>query len=365
MGSVPKEGSYPELEVDGDLKQTWNDLETTKFSMRDNIGILDAEYSGTDIVLEESSFIVPEEDTLGRDYTIQNVSDEELEIVFRYHTRANVNNNEQNFGFWHSNGNELKADEELTWIDKESGQKLMIGFEDEPDSAEAEPYFEDDIINLNLENIREVLHIKGENTENSSSVEGRFLDGDLEKEVSLEPEDSAEVSVIMGGNGISKPGEGSQKSAEDYWQEFFSSLEIPDRMDEKEEEMYRDSARILAGLHDPKKSSSAAAPNIQPLYYPTWIRDGAIQAVAKAQSGQYQTAKEELRDFMAEVQSDDGGFKQCFNPEGSLTGVWEVQNDQPSLFTWAVSEVYKETGDKDFLRGGLGKHSERSRIPDQ
>ncbi|NMI76868.1 hypothetical protein GLT92_00435 [Nanohaloarchaea archaeon] len=347
MGSVPREGSYPELEVEGELKQTCNDLETTEFGMRHNKGILDAEYSGKDIVLEESSFVVPKEETLRRDYTIKNVSDEELEIVFRYHTRANVNNNEQNFGFWHSNSNELKADEELTWSDNESGQELRIGLEDEPDSTEAESYFEGSLVDLNLDDIRDILHL--EDTDSSDSVEGRFLDGDLEKELSVKPGESVEVSVMLEGNESSKLEGGSQESAEDHWQGFFSDLEMPDEMDEREEDMYRDSARILAGLHDPEKSSSAAAPNIQPLYYPTWIRDGAIQTVAKAQSGQYQTAKEELKDFMAEVQSEDGSFQQCFNPEGGLTGVWEVQNDQPSLFTWAVSEVYHETGDKDFV----------------
>jgi Glucoamylase and related glycosyl hydrolases len=120
-------------------------------------------------------------------------------------------------------------------------------------------------------------------------------------------------------------------------------------MEQEEEDMYRDSARILAGLHDPQTSSSPGAPNLQPLYYPTWIRDGAIQAVARAQSGQHEDAKNELSDFMAEVQSENGGFKQCFNSEGGLTGIWDAQNDQPSIFTWAVSEIYEETEDEEFL----------------
>lgn len=85
------------------------------------------------------------------------------------------------------------------------------------------------------------------------------------------------------------------------------------------------------------------------MYYPSWIRDNAFGAVALARMGKPEPAKELLASFCAAVQEADESFKQCYNSRGGFAGVISVENDQQPLFAWAVTEVYRETGDEQFL----------------
>ena len=42
---------------------------------------------------------------------------------------------------------------------------------------------------------------------------------------------------------------------------------------------------------------------------------------------------------------------------GGVGGNWNERNSKPPLAAWAVWNVYKETGDKDFFKGNVSKVS--------
>jgi GH15 family glucan-1,4-alpha-glucosidase len=354
-GSIEEEGSYAEFEVDGSLKQPW-DMNTTGYSTKGkgngNTGIFEATYWDDEIEIIENTYIVPGKETLQRDYSVENTSDETLSITFNYHSRVNVNDNPQNFIFYDSSENKAFSREDGVLIsDQESDEELSIALEG-ADSVKVDSLFEEGPIDAAKNTLKQTISqylVQDTDSEDKSVDTGRYMDVDIEKELSLDPGESEDISVSISPNSETDSMGDAGEEAEDFWDDFLSELDIPSGMTEEEEDAYKDCARILAGLHNPEESSSPAAPSVEPLYHPAWIRDGAFQSVARAKSGLYDQAKSELANFMSEVQSEDGGFKQCFNPEGGMNGVWEVQNDQPSLFTWAVSEVYEETGDDDFL----------------
>jgi GH15 family glucan-1,4-alpha-glucosidase len=351
MGSVPEEGSHLELEVNGNTVQPWNAGEA-EISAKNNSGIFETEYQAEGVSVEEETYMLPGEGEIRRDYSIKNNSvDEEVQVEAIYSSRLSVNPNEQNFIIPDSNENKaFKSGNGVLVEDTQSGNQLSVSMEG-ADGVKVDSLFDEGVIEATVDTLQQALYqniLKDSDAEEEDET-GNFLDTEIKKEFSLGPREEEEVSISINTDGDHEFAEDAQQQAEEYWQDFFSELDTPSGMSDTEESTYRDCARILAGLHNPEKDFSPAAPSVQPLYHPMWIRDGAFHAVARAKSGQYDLAKRELAGFMADVQSEDGGFQQCFNPEGEQAGVWERQNDQPSLFTWAVSEVYDETQDEEFL----------------
>lgn len=114
-------------------------------------------------------------------------------------------------------------------------------------------------------------------------------------------------------------------------------------------DLYVRSAVTLGMLIDPDSGSLSASPNLQPMYYPSWVRDNAFGAVALAGMGKPEPAKELLAGFCPAIQESDGSFRQCYNSKGEFTGIISVENDQQPLFAWSVAEVYRETGDEEFV----------------
>ena len=369
-GAKPREGSFAGVHIGEETSWLWDDQfrpDDDTFSYRDGAGMLDIGYENDQLSIDETTYVLPGEGTLVRDYEIENTGDEPIDGSFLYHTQANVNDGQQNFILWSSNQNTLTVDETLHWNDKEGPYELEIGMDEDVTDATITAPFEDvidELIDLPIgERIVEYLattaaELTGTDDEfvavDKDEIDGIYLGGMLETDLDLEPGETDTVSVFLaGGEDPELPDTDDmherQALAEQYWSQWNEEIDVPDGMTDEEQFRYEQAVRTLGMMHDAETGAVPAAPNIQPMYYPSWIRDASFTSVAMTQAGKDELAKEYLAGFLPTVQEDDGSFKQCYDSEGGFAGIFEIENDQQPIFAWAVHEVYEETGDDQFL----------------
>lgn len=335
--SKPMEGGFAGIEMANERTWFWDDGTEHEIGYRGNSGILDITAACDDFVVTESAYVYPGSETVVRDFTLENTSKERQTCSFIYHTRANVNDNDQTFAVWNSNINRLTGSDDLHWDDVQGPYELRIW--------------------SNADRVR--TETDGALSLGNSAV-GKYLSGRLLVDVTLPPGETEDISVFI--NGTSGGAQSTatpsiltdadqkerQEAVESWWETWISDLEletIPDSFTD----LYVRSAVTLGKLIDPDSGSLSASPNLQPMYYPSWIRDNAFGAVALARMGKPEPAKELLAGFCPAVQEPDGSFRQCYNSKGGFTGIITVENDQQPLFVWAVAEVYRETGDEQFV----------------
>jgi GH15 family glucan-1,4-alpha-glucosidase len=325
------EGGFGGIETGGTRTWFWDDGVEHDIEYREHGGILDITTVCDDFHITESAYVYPESETLVRDFTIQNTSSERQEVTFIYHTRANVNDNDQTFALWNSNWNRLDGGNDLRWNDVQGPYELRIWCDAEDCRTET-----DGAITL------------------GNAAFGKYLDGRLLVDFSVPAGDTREISVFTTGGADStrataiESDRGERQAAVgSWWDEWVADLagDIPDEFTD----LYIRSAITLGMLVDPRSGSLSASPNLQPMYYPSWVRDNAFGAIALAKMGKPELATPLLADFSPSIQEDDGSFKQCYNSRGDFTGIIPVENDQQPLFVWSVWEVYRETGDEQFL----------------
>jgi hypothetical protein len=329
------EGGFGGIETAGTRTWFWDDGEEHDIEYRDYSGILDITTVCNDFHVTESAYVYPGSETLVRDFTIQNTAAERQTGAFIYHTRANVNDNDQTFALWNSNWNRLDGGDTLHWNDVQGPYELRIWSDTEDVRTKT-----DGAITL------------------GNAAVGKYLDGRLVIDISIPAGGKREISVFTTGGidttasatAIESDRDERQAAVESWWDEWTADLVLGDIPDAYTD-LYIRSAITLCMLVDPGSGSLSASPNLQPMYYPSWVRDDAFGAVALAKMGKPEPAKELLADFCPAVQEDDGSFKQCYNSRGGFTGIIPVENDQQPLFVWAVAEVYRETGDEQFLNG--------------
>lgn len=369
-GAKPHEGSFAGVELDEETTWLWDkevDRPDEQFQYRDDAGMLDIGYEHDQFSIEETTYVLPDEQTLVRDYEIQNTGEEPIDGAFRYYTQANVNDNQQNFILWSSNDNRLTADETLQWNDLESDYELTIGMdapvEDSTITAPLETVLESiidlpvgDAVLESLLDLATDAYGLGEEIVaiEDDSLEGTYLGGTIETEIDLEPGETETVSVFLaGGEQTALPDDGDmherQDTVEQYWAQWNDGIEAPEELTDREQDRYEQAVRTLGMMHDPETGAVPAAPNLQPMYYPSWIRDASIVSVALSQAGKPELAKDYLGGFLPTVQEDDGSFKQCYDASGEASGIFEIENDQQGIFAWAVHAVYEQTGDEQFL----------------
>lgn len=369
-GAKPHEGSFAGVELDEETTWLWDkevDRPDEQFQYRDDAGMLDIGYEHDQFSIEETTYVLPDEQTLVRDYEIQNTGEEPIDGAFRYYTQANVNDNQQNFILWSSNDNRLTADETLQWNDLESDYELTIGMdapvEDSTITAPLETVLESiidlpvgDAVLESLLDLATDAYGLGEEIVaiEDDSLEGTYLGGTIETEIDLEPGETETVSVFLaGGEQTALPDDGDmherQDTVEQYWAQWNDGIEAPEELTDREQDRYEQAVRTLGMMHDPETGAVPAAPNLQPMYYPSWIRDASIVSVALSQAGKPELAKDYLAGFLPTVQEDDGSFKQCYDASGEASGIFEIENDQQGIFAWAVHAVYEQTGDEQFL----------------
>jgi len=366
-GAKPQEGSFAGIRLEDEVSWLWEDAVSSgePFSYREDAGMVDIGYAYDDLAIEETAYVEPGEDVLVREYEIENVGEDAIDGSFLYYTQANVTDTQQGFILWSSNRNRITADDELRWEDLEGLYDLRIGLEGEVTESRITAPFTvvldelvdgplDDVAELVTDTAAELTGLEDTVVEVDADVmEGIYLGGTLETDLDLEPGESETVSVYLaGGEGPSLPDGGSgdrQERAERFWKGFTDDIDVPEGASDREASRYERAVRTLGMMFDPDSGSIPAAPNLQPMYYPSWIRDASFVSVAMAQAGKEGVAKEYLGRFLPEVQEDDGSFKQCYDSSGGAAGIFEVENDQQPMYAWAINEVYEETGDQQFL----------------
>ena len=199
----------------------------------------------------------------------------------------------------------------------------------------------------------------------TSRATGRYLGGYLELDVTVPPgeqktitvfttgyqndDEESEGSSLASSSPLSLPPDRRREFTRDKWNEYLDPVEtasVPSRYAEQ----YVRSVIGISMLYDPASGSISAAPNSQPTYYLSWPRDGAFIAIALAEAGLTDIAKDYLVNFCATIQEQDGSFEQCYASTGEPMGVIAVENDQPPIYPHAVRTVYDLTRDQSFLR---------------
>ncbi len=335
------EGSFGGVRRRGDSGPPtwlWSDTFDQEMTYEDGTGLLSVTYEGTGLRVAETAYVYPGSNVLVRKFTVENVGDERFDGEFVYHTRANVTDEDQTFVAWNSHRNRLTGDGGLRWTDLEGPYALAVwGRHGDGRSATAT-----------------LPDVEGP-SRSAGSVTGRYLDGRLRFDCSLAPGESTTASVFVGDGREpvprDPPGPSSaddrQAAAREWWRDWLSDVETD--VGTGFEDLYVRSVVVLASLVDPETGSVAAAPNLQPMYYPSWIRDAAFVAVALARAGKPALARTILGEFPPRVQESDGSFRQCYNSRGEFVGVVDVENDQQPLYAWAVAGVYDATGDEAFV----------------
>ncbi len=365
-GGKPMEGSFGGLAIGSDhdrgsvgdsddVRWLVGDAFDHRVAYRDGTGVLDVEYAGRDLHVSEAAYVYPGSGTLVRDFAVENVSGDRLSGAFRYHTRANANDNGQTFLVWNANWNRLVADGGLVWHDLEGPYSLRVDARAERGGAgPSGSQNRSRSIAGSDDSIVDYETTRGLGW--GDSTVGRYLDGRLSVPLDLPPGGVERVSVFVRAGEDPSPElpsfestqRGRQAAVAEWWDDWLADVET-DGIDDRFARPYVRSAVTLGMLADPETGSLPAAPNLQPMYYPSWVRDGAFAAIALAKVGKPDLARQWLAEFCPAVQERDGSFKQCYDASGAFAGVVEVEHDQQPLFAWAVAEIHEETGDEEFL----------------
>ncbi|MDY6770462.1 MAG: hypothetical protein SV186_00725 [Candidatus Nanohaloarchaea archaeon] len=370
QGAKEMEGGFAGVDLGEGRQWLWEEPFRHDMRYRQGTGIMEFDHLGDDVDVEEASYVMPDEETLVRDFTVRNRSDEPVDGEFLYYTRANVNDAQQNFVVWESSRNRIEADDELHWEDLEGQYELAIAGDRPADETEvvvpaielADQVADDPLAEALVPGDELYEEIVGEVVEDVSVVldadefEGRYLGGTLSFDMELEPGEEAEFSVfVQGGEEAAVPDdlramstEDRQEEVEKYWDDWLEGIGR-DGMSEQAQRRYRRAVGTLGMMHDPETGSIPAAPNLQPMYYPSWIRDSSFISMAMARAGKEEIAEAFLGEYLPAVQEGDGGFKQCYDATGDFAGIVEIENDQPAIFVESVAATYRAGGSDEFL----------------
>ncbi|MFB6151576.1 MAG: hypothetical protein ABEJ40_07205 [Haloarculaceae archaeon] len=325
---------------------------------------------GEPVATREVVAVPPGSETVVRELTVRNVGDAPVERV-RYYMGANANDRPQYPPGVTSPNRATAHGRGVRWRDRESD--AAVGLFAGPDAAVAGT-------GVGTGPLAEVV------TDPDRSVEGRYVGGHIAFDVSLAPGDETTVTVYTTvangrdrralpewaagdgeratatddrertpgvaesgeGAGFAVPGGSGPAGERDFeWSAALDAVPV-ERVDDRFAAGYERSVVALAKLFDPGSGSLSAAPNVQPMYYPSWPRDGALTAIALAEAGLPGPATAYLGRYLPRVQEDDGGFAQCYTSDGRFAGVIPRENDQPAIYVHAVRAVYEATGDDAF-----------------
>lgn len=353
-GSKPREGAFLGYRTTEGVNWLWESEFAHEMAPIPGTGILHVGYrprnvpsGGGDsagrsdrnggISVDEHAYVVPTTETLARDFTIANEGTDTIRSLV-YYMQANANDNVQ-YPIYNSNRNRATAGDELRWDDCESDVSLRTfpARASVTDSGVADA------------SLADVLN------GGRSRATGRRLGGYLELDVAIPPGERRTVTVFTAGrtNGVDDSPltltpDRRREFARDKWREYLESVETTS-VPERHVEQYVRSVIGTSMLYDPASGSISASPNSQPTYYLSWPRDGSFIAIALAEAGMTDIAKDYLVTFCATVQEQDGSFEQCYASTGEPMGIIAVENDQPTIYPHAVRTVFDLTGDRSFL----------------
>ncbi|MFB6241268.1 MAG: hypothetical protein ABEJ36_00510 [Candidatus Nanosalina sp.] len=290
-------------------------------------------------VLEEAQ-VIPEENSGELSFTVRNTSEIPVEGEFVTYGRASSNNNHQNPIFFKSEPNSVKSEEKLRWESLESEADFEIEMDTEVEDsgtfrAEINDWFSeyrqsseaiDNLFETLLMGLMDDSGFRPKGIETSfekmfqeavNEIEARYGSAYLMTPINLEPGESEEITVWING----EPDESRvwDRDTYDFEEELHSNL----LMHTQEE-----------GLH--------AAHNIQPMYYPTWIRDSVFTLEVLRKEGDSKYMRQFYTDFLPKVQRDNGSFNQCFYPDRSEAGTWYSEMDQPAIAATKFPQINEE-----------------------
>jgi len=339
-GARPRDGGFFGVEVDDETVWLWESQFGHSMHGETGTGLLTIHYEPVDdapVAATEVVYVQPGTETVVRDVTVENVGDHPVDGI-TYYMQANANARQQYPPGITSPNSVWATGRTIQWADRASevGIRLSVGPADT-------------VVDAGVTE-RGLADVGG----GANSASGTHIGGYLTLDCSLAPGERATRSVFVSGIGdgeATPPAETPverQTTTENYWDERLADAPV-DAVPERFRAQYQRSLVAILGLADPKSGSLSAAPNLQPAYYPSWPRDGAIVAIALAEAGAGDVAKRYLADFLGSVQEPDGGFEQCYTSDGEPAGVIHRENDQQGIYLHAVRRVYEETGDADFL----------------
>lgn len=347
-GSKPREGGFLGVRRDGDVSWLWEEDVDHEMGYRQGTGVLDLEYRADGLEVDEQLYVLPGDGTVVRDFTVRNGSDDRIDTGV-YYMQANANDNPQ-YSIWNSDRNHVEAGEDgVRWAELRGGalSSLTGGVEL---GNEVHMRTDADVIDSGVnEGALDQLF-----DEATDQTVGRYVGGFLEFDLDLDPGEETELAVFIDDDGEARAEEldreGRLEETLERWDQYHADLDTS-HMSDAEAAQYVTSLNALMMISDPESGSISAAPNLQPSYYPSWVRDSSFNAHALALGGQEDAAKRFLAEFCPDVQEPDGSFRQCYDSRGESAGVLDIENDQQPLYIWAVRNVYEMTGDEEFLEG--------------
>lgn len=331
----------------------------------------------------ERAVVPPGSETVVRELTVENVGHRSVSRIV-YYMQANANDRQQYLPGITSPNRVVAGDGGVEWHDAESDRRIALSSPDPVAATGAVDGPLDEAFGT-AKRAREGRHVggflavdvdlaPGESTTVTVGTgwggepAGERGDGPAESLAERRPDGSGAGRIRADGAsaGASEPvgavdATGRPDSAErdeavasegtesaGGWGDWLADAPV-ERVPDRFAEQYERSVEGLLKLCDPASGSISAAPNFQPMYYPSWPRDGAFVAVALAEAGAADPATAYLADFLPRVQGTDGGFEQCYTSDGRRAGIIPRENDQQGIYAHAVRAVHEATGDDAFL----------------
>jgi len=325
------EGVFAGVELDGDLQ--WLPYESTVRGERTGLDEVTFTYDLDGLEVVQRSRMLDGEGIAELDFRVTNDSPGPIDGDFLIYGRAAANDTPQTPFVFKPEPNRVSAGDNLEWHSLASERSFVIETGREVvESGVFSPHVEDrfsrfrerDSIRSHLfgpliarMSADQSLAVDYEGTEFENfregakdSVTARYGSGFLSTPMVLQPGESEEYTVWING----QPDGGSYRETE--WNGGVTEL-----------------LKANVEMHLLEDGGVQAAHNIQPMYYPVWIRDAVFTLDAlKDVDGVADYAWNFFADFLPDVQRDNGSFNQCFNPDRSETGTWYSELDQPAIY---------------------------------
>lgn len=325
------EGIFAGVELDGELQ--WLPYESAVRDERTGLGEVTFTYDFDGLVVVQRSRMLDGEGIAELDFRVTNDSSGPIEGDFLIYGRAAANDTPQTPFVFKPEPNRVSAGDNLEWHSLTSESSFAIETDREVvESGVFSPHVEDwfsrfrerDSIRSHLfgpliarMSTDQSLEVDYEGTEfenfredTKDSVTARYGSGFLSMPMVLQPGESEGYTVWING----QPEVGSYREAE--WNGGVAEL-----------------LKANVEMHLLDNGGVQAAHNIQPMYYPVWIRDTIFTLDAlKDVDGVADYAWNFFADFLPDVQRDNGSFNQCYNADRSETGTWYSELDQPAIY---------------------------------
>jgi hypothetical protein len=300
---------------------------------RTGLGEVTFTYELDDITVVQRSRMLEGEGIAELDFRVTNDSPRPIDENFLIYGRAAANDTPQTPFVFKSEPNRVTAGGSLEWHSLASERSFSIETDHEVvESGVFSPHVEDWFSRFReRESIQshlfgpliarmstdQALEIDYDGTDferfregSRDSVTARYGSGFLSMPMVLRPGESEEYTVWINGR--------------------------PEDRHHRDPEWNGDVAELLktnVEMHLLDDGGVQAAHNVQPMYYPIWIRDTIFTLDAlKGVDGMAEYVWNFVADFVPAVQRDNGSLNQCYNVDRSETGTWYSELDQPAIY---------------------------------